>query len=275
MYPRKTKQEIADAARRERELEARITDLSPVIDGRKVILEASDVIRQYNQYDEVVTAVDRAQLRVFVGEFVAIVGASGSGKSTLLHLCAGLDRPQAGSIRVRGYKLEDMDEDSLAKFRGTYLGMIFQSHHLIPHLTALENILVPTLMCGRGELSYEQNLKMLVQSLDLADRLHHLPSELSGGQQQRVAIARALINRPQILFADEPTGNLDRANADEVLGLLLRTREELGCALVMVTHDLSIAARADRVFKMEGGQLRAWSNRRDGILEGYAGGEIE
>ncbi len=275
MYPRKTKQEIAAEARRERELAERITDLSPVIDGRKVILEATDVIRQYNQYDEVVTAVDRAQLRVFTGEFVAIVGASGSGKSTLLHLCAGLDRPQAGSITVRGYKLESMDEDGLAKFRGTYLGMIFQSHHLIPHLTALENILVPTLMCGRDELSYEQNLKMLVSSLDLADRLHHLPSELSGGQQQRVAIARALINRPQILFADEPTGNLDRANADEVLNLLLRTREELGCALVMVTHDLTIAARADRVFKMEAGRLRAWSNTRDGILAGYRGGENE
>jgi lipoprotein-releasing system ATP-binding protein len=275
MYPRKTKQEIAEAARRERELAERITDLSPVIDGRKVILEAMDVIRQYNQYDEVVTAVDRAQLRVFTGEFVAIVGASGSGKSTLLHLCAGLDRPQAGSITVRGYKLENMDEDGLAKFRGTYLGMIFQSHHLIPHLTALENILVPTLMCSRDELSYEQNLKMLVSSLDLADRLHHLPSELSGGQQQRVAIARALINRPQILFADEPTGNLDRANADEVLNLLLRTREELGCALVMVTHDLSIAAHADRVFKMEAGRLRAWSNTRDGILPGYTGGENE
>ena len=275
MYPRKTKQEIAAEARRERELAERITDLSPVIDGRKVILEATDVIRQYNQYDEVVTAVDRAQLRVFTGEFVAIVGASGSGKSTLLHLCAGLDRPQAGSITVRGYKLESMDEDGLAKFRGTYLGMIFQSHHLIPHLTALENILVPTLMCGRDELSYEQNLKMLVSSLDLADRLHHLPSELSGGQQQRVAIARALINRPQILFADEPTGNLDSANADEVLNLLLRTREELGCALVMVTHDLTIAARADRVFKMEAGRLRAWSNTRDGILAGYRGGETE
>jgi len=275
MYPRKTKQEIAAEARRERELAERITDLSPVIDGRKVILEATDVIRQYNQYDEVVTAVDRAQLRVFTGEFVAIVGASGSGKSTLLHLCAGLDRPQAGSITVRGYKLESMDEDGLAKFRGTYLGMIFQSHHLIPHLTALENILVPTLMCGRDELSYEQNLKMLVSSLDLADRLHHLPSELSGGQQQRVAIARALINRPQILFADEPTGNLDRANADEVLNLLLRTREELGCALVMVTHDLTIAARADRVFKMEAGRLRAWSNTRDGILKGYRGGDNE
>ena len=275
MYPKKDKK--AEAARRamQEAIDNHTVDLAPVIDGRKVILETTDVIRQYRQYDEVVTAVNRASFRVFMGEFVAIVGASGSGKSTLLHLCAGLDRPQAGSIVVRGHKLEDMNEDELARFRGSFLGMIFQSHHLIPHLTALENILVPTLMCGRSEISYDQHLKMLVASLDLADRLHHLPSELSGGQQQRVAIARALINRPQILFADEPTGNLDRANAEDVLQLLLDTRAELGCALVMVTHDLSIAARADRVFKMEAGRLRLWNNRLDGVLPGYKGGEDE
>ena len=275
MYPKKDKK--AEAARRamQEAIDNHTADLAPVIDGRKVILETTDVIRQYRQYDEVVTAVNRASFRVFMGEFVAIVGASGSGKSTLLHLCAGLDRPQAGSIVVRGHKLEDMNEDELARFRGSFLGMIFQSHHLIPHLTALENILVPTLMCGRSEISYDQHLKMLVASLDLADRLHHLPSELSGGQQQRVAIARALINRPQILFADEPTGNLDRANAEDVLQLLLNTRAELGCALVMVTHDLSIAARADRVFKMEAGRLRLWNNRLDGVLPGYKGGEDE
>ncbi len=273
MYPKKDKK--AEAARRamQEAIDNHTADLAPVVDGRKVILEATDVIRQYNQYDEVVTAVNRASFRVFMGEFVAIVGASGSGKSTLLHLCAGLDRPQAGSIVVRGHKLENMNEDELGKFRGSFLGMIFQSHHLIPHLTALENILVPTLMCGRDEISYDQHLKLLVASLDLADRLHHLPSELSGGQQQRVAIARALINRPQILFADEPTGNLDRANAEDVLQLLLDTRAEMGCALVMVTHDLSIAARADRLFKMEGGRLRLWNNRLDGILPGYEGGE--
>ena len=273
MYPKKDKK--AEAARRamQEAIDNHTADLAPVVDGRKVILEATDVIRQYNQYDEVVTAVNRASFRVFMGEFVAIVGASGSGKSTLLHLCAGLDRPQAGSILVRGHKLENMNEDELGKFRGSFLGMIFQSHHLIPHLTALENILVPTLMCGRDEISYDQHLKLLVASLDLADRLHHLPSELSGGQQQRVAIARALINRPQVLFADEPTGNLDRANAEDVLQLLLDTRAEMGCALVMVTHDLSIAARADRVFKMEGGRLRLWNNRLDGILPGYEGGE--
>ena len=275
MYPKKDK--AAERARRtmQKSIEERTADLAPTVEGRKVILQTTDVIRQYHQYDEVVTAVNRANLQVFAGEFVAIVGASGSGKSTLLHLCAGLDRPNSGSILVRGYKLENMTADELGEFRGNFLGMIFQSHHLIPQLTALENIILPTLMCDREEVSYEQHLKHLVAALDIADRLHHLPSELSGGQQQRVAIARALINRPQILFADEPTGNLDRVNADEVLELLLHTREELGCALVMVTHDLSIAARADRVFKMEAGRLRPWNNRLDGILPGYAGGENE
>ena len=273
MYPKKDK--AAEKARRimQKSMEDHTADLAPTVDGRKVVLETVNVIRQYHQYDEVVTAVNRADLQVFTGEFVAIVGASGSGKSTLLHLCAGLDRPNSGSISVRGHKLEEMSEDELGEFRGNFLGMIFQSHHLIPQLTALENILVPTLMCDREEISYEQHFKRLVSALDIADRLHHLPSELSGGQQQRVAIARALINRPQIVFADEPTGNLDRANAEEVLGLLLATREELGCALVMVTHDLSIAARADRVLKMEAGRLRPWNNRLDGILPGYEGGE--
>jgi ABC-type lipoprotein export system ATPase subunit len=213
--------------------------------------------------------VHRASLRVLADEFVAIVGSSGSGKSTLLHLCAGLDRPQAGEVVIRGNKLGDMPSDALGRFRGNYIGMIFQSHHLIPHMTALENILVPTMMCRREEMSYEEHLKWLVASLDIADRLHHLPSELSGGQQQRVAIARALINRPQIVFADEPTGNLDRENADDVLSLLLETKELLGQSLVMVTHDLTIAAKADRVYKMDAGKLRPWKRSLDGELPGY------
>jgi ABC-type lipoprotein export system ATPase subunit len=266
MFLKKDKAAEAARRRRERALANYAGDLAPTIDGRKVILEVNDVIRQYRQYDEVVTAVDRASLQVFADEFVAIVGSSGSGKSTLLHMCAGLDRPQAGDITIRGYKITDMTPDELGRFRGGYIGMIFQSHHLIPQMTALENILVPTLMCQRPELSYEEHLAHLVSALGLSNRLHHLPSELSGGQQQRVAIARALINRPQILFADEPTGNLDRANADEVLHLLLKTCKSTGSALVMVTHDLSIAAQADRVLKMDGGKLRPWNNTLDGHL---------
>lgn len=145
------------------------------------------------------------------------------------------------------------------------MGFIFQRHNLIPQFTALENILIPTMMCAKSDMSYQENLRHLVESLDLNDRLSHLPSELSGGQCQRVAIARALINNPDIIMADEPTGALDRRNADEVLDLLFKTREEFGMTLVMVTHDLSIAERADRVFRMEAGEL---SLERD-YLPGY------
>ena len=225
---------------------------------RRIILETENVIKQYHQYDTVVTAVNRATFRVFEGEFVAVIGASGSGKSTLLHLCAGLDWPNSGSIKIRGNDITKMSPDDLGFFRGKYIGMIFQNHNLIPQFTALENILIPTLMCNKPEYSYEENLKKLISALDIADRLHHLPSELSGGQQQRVAIARALINMPHIVYADEPTGNLDRKNADEVLRLLLETKNLLGQTLIVVTHDMSIARQADRVFKMDNGLLNPW-----------------
>ena len=235
--------------------EAAVRSAEAGLDRERVILEAHDLVRQYEQSDEIISAVNRVDLKVREGEFVAIVGTSGSGKSTLLHLLAGLDRPNAGSIMIRGQDITKMDENELSRFRGEYIGMVFQSHNLIPQFTALENILIPTMMCRKDGVQYEETLKKLVVSLGIADRLHHLPSELSGGQQQRVAIARALINNPHILFADEPTGNLDRANADEVLNLLLETKSLIGQTLVMVTHDMSIANRADRIFRMEDGRL--------------------
>lgn len=225
------------------------------IDPERVIVEAQDVLRQYTQYDEVVNAVNRVSLRIYEGEFVAIVGTSGSGKSTLLNLLAGLDRPNAGRVFIRGQEITAMDDDTLARFRGSYIGVVFQSHNLIPQFTALENILIPTMMTRKPGAAYEEHLNKLVKALDIYDRLDHLPSEMSGGQRQRVAIARALINLPHVVFADEPTGNLDRTNADEVLKLLLETRQLLGQTLVMVTHDLSIAARADRIMRMENGCL--------------------
>ena len=219
------------------------------------ILEVTDLIKQYKQSEHVVTAVNRATFKLENGEFVAIMGSSGSGKSTLLHLCAGLLTPNSGSIRIRGNELTKMSEDKLAKFRGQYVGFIFQKHNLIPQLTAIENITIPAMMMKKPDYSYEHSLKKLTATLKIEDRLHHLPEELSGGQQQRVAIARALINRPQILFADEPTGNLDRENADEVLELLLQARKDFDQTLLMVTHDPKIAARADRILYMENGVL--------------------
>ncbi|MDD6800347.1 MAG: ABC transporter ATP-binding protein [Firmicutes bacterium] len=225
------------------------------------ILETENIIKQYKQYDAVVTAVDRVNLKVEDGEFIAIIGASGSGKSTFLSICAGLDKPNAGTVKIRGNELTSMSPDKLARFRGIYTGFIFQRHNLIPQFTALENILIPTVMCGKEECRYEEHLKKLVEMLNLKDRLHHLPSELSGGQQQRVAIARALINRPQVLFADEPTGNLDRENADEVLRLLLLTKEAIGQTLLMVTHDLTIAEHADKIYKMDNGRLYLFKDK--------------
>ncbi len=221
----------------------------------RVVLDVRDLVKQFDQSDEIITAVNRVNMKVYEGEFVAIVGASGSGKSTLLHLLAGLDRPNAGHISIRGQDITSMNADELGAFRGDFIGMVFQSHNLIPQFTALENILIPTMMRNKSDYSAENNLRKLVAALGIADRLHHLPSELSGGQQQRVAIARALINMPLIVFADEPTGNLDRTNADEVLELLLETKRVIGQTLVMVTHDMTIAEKADRIFTMENGQL--------------------
>ena len=220
-----------------------------------IVLETEGVIKQFRQYDNVVTAVNRVSLSVEEGEFIAITGESGSGKSTLINLCAGLDLPNAGKIRVLGRELTAMKTDELCRFRGKHIGYVFQSHRLVPYLTALENIQLPISAAGAELFKYEERLSLLVDRLALGDRLHHLPSELSGGQQQRVAIARALIHYPMLLLADEPTGNLDRANAENVLDLLLGLRKELRQTLIIVTHDDRIAARADRVYHMEDGRL--------------------
>ncbi len=219
------------------------------------MLQTESVIKTYRQYDSVITAVNRVSIKVEKGEFIAIIGTSGSGKSTFLHICAGLDKANAGHVIIDGTDITKLGPDALGRFRGEKMGFIYQRHNLIPQFTALENILLPTVMCNKPDMSYQESLRKLVESLNLTERLHHLPSELSGGQAQRVAIARALINNPQILFADEPTGNLDRANADEVLELLFRLRADLGQTLVMVTHDLAIADQADRIFRMENGSL--------------------
>ena len=220
------------------------------------MLQTENVIKQYRQSESVITAVNRANIKIEKGEFVAIIGSSGSGKSTFLHICAGLDKANAGRILIDNTEITKMGPDELGRFRGEKMGFIYQRHNLVPQFTALENILLPTVMCNKADASYQESLRELVECLGLSERLHHLPSELSGGQCQRVAIARALINNPQMLFADEPTGNLDRKNADEVLSLLLKIRETRGQTLLMVTHDLAIADKADRIFRMDNGILK-------------------
>ncbi|MBO4355983.1 MAG: ABC transporter ATP-binding protein [Clostridia bacterium] len=233
-----------------------------------MIIETTDLLKQYKQYDSVINAVDRVNLKVEDGEFLAIIGASGSGKTTLLHLLSGLERPNYGTINFLGENITEMSNDRLARFRGENTGVVFQRHNLIPQLTALENILVPTVMCGKPDQSYQEHLKKLIITLKIGNRLGHLPSELSGGQQQRVAIARALINRPKVLFADEPTGNLDRKNADEVLDLLLNLKSQIGQTLIMVTHDMSIADRADKIYMMDDGKLYLYKDKQ-GYYKNY------
>ena len=219
------------------------------------VLECEAIIKQYHLYDHVVTAVNRACLAVEEGEFVAITGESGSGKSTFLHIAAGLDTPNAGNVRLLGKDIVNMRPDELCRFRGKHTGFVFQSHRLVPYLTALENILLPISASGSDRARVENRLALLIDRLSLGDRLNHLPCELSGGQQQRVAIARALIHYPMILFADEPTGNLDRKTADNVTDLLIGLRDELKQTLVIVTHDEALADRADRAYRMVDGEM--------------------
>ncbi|MBE6564699.1 MAG: ABC transporter ATP-binding protein [Ruminococcaceae bacterium] len=227
------------------------------------ILETVDLIKQYKQSEEVITAVDRVNLKVEDGEFIAIIGTSGSGKSTLLHVCAGLDRPNSGKVIIRGQDIVKMKADELSRYRGRFMGIVFQTHNLLPQLTAYENITLPAVMCGIDAIRYEEHLNKLIKTLDLENRLNHLPSELSGGQRQRVAIARAMINRPQILFADEPTGSLDKENAEEVLNLMLKTKEMIGQTLIIVTHDMDIAQRADKIYRMDNGVLRLYRGKEE------------
>ena len=218
------------------------------------VLVARELTKTYFQGDYHIKAVDSAFLRVRRGEFVSIIGTSGSGKSTLLHMLAGLDTPTSGQVFLDGCDIFAMDDNLSSDFRNRKIGFIFQSFHLLPVLTAKENILMPQKI--GGDTRYPSYFDTLTRLLKIDDRLHHLPSELSGGQRQRVAAARALINKPDILFADAPTGNLDRDSSKELIDLLLATRAELGQTLVMVTHDPAIAALADRVYLMENGVLR-------------------
>jgi putative ABC transport system ATP-binding protein len=192
-------------------------------------------------------------LAVMPGEIVAVVGASGSGKSTLLAILAGLDTPTVGSVQLAGEDLFALDEDARAELRGRAVGFVFQSFQLLPSLTALENVMLPLELAGRDDA--EDQAREILTRVGLAERTHHYPKHLSGGEQQRVALARAFAGEPRLLLADEPTGNLDSATGAVVLGLLSRLRERLGTTLVMVTHDPSVAAIADRRVHLRDGRI--------------------
>ena len=217
------------------------------------ILRVENLTKVYGKGENEVRALDGVSFSVNKGEFIAIIGPSGSGKSTLLHILGGVDRPTSGKVFMDGKDVYAQNEEQLAIFRRRQVGLIYQFYNLIPVLNVTENITLPVLM--DGQKVNQDRLTELMTTLKLTGRENHLPNQLSGGQQQRVSIGRALMNAPAVVLADEPTGNLDRENADEVLELLLETKKMLGQTLVMVTHDMTIAEKADRIFKMEDGYL--------------------
>jgi len=194
-------------------------------------------------------------LHIGRGEAVGLLGPSGSGKSTLLMVMTGLERPDAGSVRVGGEELQRLSEDALARFRGKTIGIVFQAFHLIPTMTALENVAVPLELAGIADALLRAEAEL--EAVGLAERIHHYPAELSGGEQQRVALARALAPNPAILVADEPTGNLDEATGQEIIELLFRGHRDHGTTLVLVTHDTALAARCDRVLHIHSGRIEA------------------
>ena len=217
------------------------------------ILRVEHLTKRYGQGEAQVSALDDVSFCVEQGEFVAIVGPSGSGKSTLLHLLGGVDRPTGGKVYVSDKDMYALDETALAIFRRRQIGLIYQFYNLIPVLNVEENITLPLLLDNRSVNT--QQLDSMVEALGLKKRLQHLPSQLSGGQQQRVSIGRALMASPAIVLADEPTGNLDRANSREIIDLLKRLHDELHQTLIIITHEEGIALQADRILKIEDGHI--------------------
>ncbi|GAB2611579.1 ABC transporter ATP-binding protein [Kribbella endophytica] len=217
------------------------------------VVQAEELVRVYGEGDTAVRALHGVSVRIEPGQLTAVMGPSGSGKSTLMHILAGLDKPTTGSVRIAGTEITTLGDDDLTKLRRQHIGFIFQFFNLLPMLTARENILLPLTIAGRR--ADPEYFDALVARVGLADRLTHRPAELSGGQQQRVAIARALVSQPTVVFADEPTGNLDSRTSKEILDLLRQSVEEYGQTTVMVTHDARAAAMADRILFLADGQI--------------------
>jgi putative ABC transport system ATP-binding protein len=221
--------------------------------GSGQIVKASDIARRYGEGEVAVDALTGVNVEFPSGRFAAIMGPSGSGKSTLMHILAGLDRPTSGTVTLDGVELTDLDDRKLTQLRRDRIGFIFQTFNLLPVLSAEENILLPLSIAGRKP--DQEWLDRLVDTIGIRDRLHHRPAEMSGGQQQRVAVARALVSRPAVVFADEPTGNLDSKASGDVLELLRHAVDDFGQTVVMVTHDAHAASFADRLLVLADGRI--------------------
>jgi lipoprotein-releasing system ATP-binding protein len=231
-----------------------MTDMST--DPATPVLECRNVVRRFKEGASTLEVLRGVNLVVQPAERVAIIGSSGSGKTTLLQIMGGLDDPDDGEVRVNGQRMQGNDEAAKGQLRNRYIGFVYQFHHLLPEFTAEENVAMPLLIRREPKAAALQQARELLGRVGLGERLTHKPGELSGGERQRAAVARALITRPQLVLADEPTGNLDSGNGEHVLQLMLGLNQELRTSLVIVTHDHGIAARMDRVLVLEDGVLR-------------------
>ncbi|MBF1285676.1 lipoprotein-releasing ABC transporter ATP-binding protein LolD [Neisseria sicca] len=221
----------------------------------KVVLKCDNVSKSYKDGQLNVNVLNQLRLEVLEGQSVSIIGSSGSGKSTLMHILGGLDKPTSGSVVLMGQDLSQLGQKQLGLLRNQYLGFVYQFHHLLPEFSALENVMMPLLIGKMKKAEAEQRAVEMLEKAGLKQRIQHRPSELSGGERQRAAIARALVTRPKCLLADEPTGNLDRKNAQNVLDMMLDLKSELNTSLIVVTHDDELAGRFDRVMLMHDGRL--------------------
>jgi putative ABC transport system ATP-binding protein len=221
----------------------------------EIIVEIRQLSKSYRRGGQVVPVLSNISFDILSGDFIALMGPSGSGKSTLLNLIAGIDKPDTGSLRVNGIDIATLSEADLADWRAENVGFIFQFYNLMPVLTAFENVELPLLLTRLSRTQRQERVELALQMVGLMDRMEHYPSELSGGQQQRVAIARAFITDPVLLVADEPTGDLDRASADDILAMLTRLNSEMGKTIIMVTHDPHAARSAHSVRHLEKGEL--------------------
>ncbi len=246
---------------------------APSVDPRSAepLLRARGLVKAYDLAGRKIEVLHGVDIDVWPGDRLAIVGRSGSGKSTLLHLLGALDAPSAGTVSWLGQSLADRSDDQIAEFRNRTIGFVFQFHHLLPELTALDNVLMPALIARQRRKIVQERAAWLLEMVGLGNRLEHHPGELSGGEQQRVALARALVMSPRAVFADEPTGNLDATTADEIHALMDRLHRETGTAFVIVSHSKELTGRMDRVLEMRDGRL---VDPASGLQSGRSDGQI-
>lgn len=223
--------------------------------GKDAVLEAKGVFRSFQTGSVILDVLKGVDLEISQGEIVALIGPSGSGKSTLLHILGALDRPDKGSVNLDTVEVFSLNDKELARLRNRSVGFVFQFHHLMPEFSALENVMMPKLIAGEGIKSIENKAMELLDEVGLKDRKDHKPGELSGGEQQRVAVARALINDPRIVIADEPSGNLDQSTAESLHNLILELNRNRNQTFVLATHNLELAQRANRIFRLKDGQV--------------------